>query len=254
MNILFIGDIIGRPGRTHVRDNLAFVMDKYNIDFVIANGENASGGLGITQETYKELISMGIDVITLGNHAWSKRDTAVFIVGKTNIIKPANYSNLTPGKGYTIIEKNKKRVCVINLSGRVFLDCCLCPFVTVDRILDEVKGMADYIIVDIHAEATSEKIALGHYLNGRVTAVIGTHTHVQTADEKILSEGTAYITDAGMTGPHDSVLGVDKNIIIKKFLDGMPAKFDVAKEDVHWGAVVVTADDYGKAENIKRLQ
>ncbi len=254
MNILFIGDIVGRPGRTHLKNNLDFVKSKYKIDFVIANGENASGGLGITEESYRELISLGIDVITLGNHAWSKRDTAEFIVGKNDIIKPANFSSLTPGKGYTIIEKNRKRVCVINLSGRVFLDGCDCPFRTADRILEEVKGKADYIVVDIHAEATSEKIALGHYLNGRVTAVIGTHTHVQTADEQILSEGTAYITDAGMTGPHDGVLGMDKKIILKKFLDGMPAKFEVAKEDVHWGAVVITTDDYGHAESIKRLQ
>lgn len=254
MNILFIGDIVGRPGRTHLKNNLDFVMKKYDIDVVIANGENASGGLGITEEGYRELLSYGVDVITLGNHAWSKRDTAEFIVGKTDIIRPANFSNLTPGRGYTIIEKKKKRICVINLSGRVYQESCACPFTTADRILEEVKGKADFIIVDIHAEATSEKIALGHYLNGRVTAVLGTHTHVQTADEKILSEGTAFITDVGMTGPYDGVLGMDKKIIIKKFLDGMPARFEVAKDDVHWGAVVITTDDYGQAESIKRIQ
>ncbi len=254
MNILFIGDIIGRPGRTFLKNNLDFLKEKYKIDFTIANGENSSGGLGITEETYKELIEMGIDVITLGNHTWSKRDTAEFLPNKKNIVRPANYSALCPGKGYTIMEKNKKRIAVINLAGRVYLENCDCPFTTSDKILKEISELSDIIIVDIHAEATSEKIALGHYLNGRVTAVLGTHTHVQTADEKILDQGTAYITDVGMTGPHDSVLGVEKEIIIKKFLDGMPAKFDLAKEDVHWGAVVIDVDDYGRANSIKRIQ
>lgn len=252
MNILCIGDIVGKPGREFINNRLPKLITEYKIDFVIANGENSAHGVGITRSTYEELLYAGVDVITLGNHAWSKKEVTEFIEDKLNIIRPANFPSNNPGRGYTILEKHGKRIAVINLCGRVYMDSYDNPFNKADEILEKIKDKADIIIVDFHAEATSEKLALGWYLDGRVTAVFGTHTHVQTSDERLLPKGTGYITDVGMTGPYDSILGVDKDIIIKKFVTMMPGKFEVADGKAVFCAILLEVDD-NKLKSIKRL-
>lgn len=253
MNILFIGDVVGRPGRNYLSSNLRRLVEEYEIDFTIINGENCAGGVGITKSTYDELLNLGVDMVTLGNHAWSKKEIFDFIEDSDSLVRPANYPKGTPGKGYRVTERAGKRIAVVNLSGRVYMDCIECPFKVMDEILAELRDAADIIIVDFHAEATSEKLAMGWYLDGRVHAVIGTHTHVQTSDERILPGGTAYITDIGMTGPRDSILGVDKDIVIKKFVTGMPARFEVAGGDTFLGAVRIQIDDNSKVTGIKRI-
>ena len=253
MNILFIGDVVGRPGRNYLSTNLNRLVEENDIDFVIINGENSAGGVGITRSTYDELLSMGADIITLGNHSWAKKEVLEFIEDAERLIRPANYPEGTPGKGYRIVEKAGKRIAVINLCGRVYMDCIDCPFKTIDKILNELKDKADVIIVDFHGEATSEKLAMGWYLDGRVHAVLGTHTHVQTSDERILPGGTAYITDVGMTGPIDSILGVEKEAVIRKFITGMPARFEIAGGEVAVGAVCIQLDDNNKVISIKRI-
>lgn len=252
MNILCVGDIVGKTGRDFTSSKLPKLINEYKIDFVIANGENSAHGVGITRSTYDELIYAGVDVITLGNHTWAKKEIIEFIEDKTNIIRPANFPANNPGRGYTILEKQGKRIAVINLCGRVYMDSYDCPFAKADEILKKIEGKADIIIVDFHAEATSEKMALGWYLDGRVTAVFGTHTHVQTSDERLLPNGTGYITDVGMTGPYNSILGVEKDIIIKKFVTMMPSKFEVANGNAVLGAVVLELQD-NKLNSIKRL-
>ncbi|MGE5630897.1 MAG: TIGR00282 family metallophosphoesterase [Caulobacteraceae bacterium] len=253
MNILFVGDVVGRPGRNYLKENLARLIEKNSIDFVIVNGENSAGGVGITKSTYDELINMGTDVVTLGNHTWSKKEILTFIEESERLIRPANYPEGTPGRGYIILEKQGKRIAVINMNGRVFMECMECPFRTMDRILKEIEANSDIIIVDFHAEATSEKQAMGWYLDGRVNAVLGTHTHVQTADERVLPQGTAYITDVGMTGPLNSILGVEKEIIIEKFITGMPARFEVASGDAVLGAVKIEIDGNNNTLSITRI-
>jgi metallophosphoesterase (TIGR00282 family) len=252
MNILCIGDIVGKPGREFINNRLPKLITEHKIDFIIANGENSAHGVGITRSTYEELLYAGVDVITLGNHAWSKKEVTEFIEDKLNIIRPANFPSNNPGRGYTILEKHGKRIAVINLCGRVYMDSYNNPFEKADEILEKIKDKADIIIVDFHAEATSEKLALGWYLDGRVTAVFGTHTHVQTSDERLLPKGTGYITDVGMTGPYDSRLGVDKDIIIKKFVTMMPSKFEVADGKAIFCAILLEVDD-NKLKSIKRL-
>ena len=253
MNILFIGDVVGRPGRNYLSTNLNRLVEENDIGFVIINGENSAGGVGITRSTYDELLSMGADIITLGNHSWAKKEVLEFIEDAERLIRPANYPEGTPGKGYRIAVKAGKRIAVINLCGRVYMDCIDCPFRVIDKILNELKDKADVIIVDFHGEATSEKLAMGWYLDGRVHAVLGTHTHVQTSDERILPGGTAYITDVGMTGPIDSILGVEKETVIRKFITGMPAKFEIAGGEVSVGAVCIQLDDNNKVTSIKRI-
>lgn len=252
MNILCIGDIVGRPGREFINNRLPKLIGEHKIDFVVANGENSAHGVGITRSTYDELVYAGVDVITLGNHAWAKKEVIEFIEDKQNIIRPANFPANNPGRGYTILEKQGKRIAVINLCGRVYMDSYNCPFAKADEILEKIKDKADIILVDFHAEATSEKLALGWYLDGRVTAVFGTHTHVQTSDERLLPNGTGYITDVGMTGPYNSILGVDKDIIIKKFITMMPNKFEVADGKAVFGAVLLELEE-NKLNSIKRL-
>lgn len=254
MNILFIGDIFGRTGRNLLKDNLTKIIEENYIDFAIANGENSAGGVGITKDIYEDLISYGIDVVTLGNHAWAQKKIFDFIDNTERIVRPANYPEGTPGKPYIIIETKGRRIAVINLCGRVFMDCLECPFKTIDRILNEIEGKADIKILDFHAEATSEKIAMGWYLDGRITAVLGTHTHVQTADERILPKGTAYITDVGMTGPVNSVLGVKTDIIIKKFLTNLPCKFEAAEDTGQINGVILRIDDNNIVIDIERLK
>jgi metallophosphoesterase (TIGR00282 family) len=253
MNILFIGDVVGKPGRNYLAKNLQRLVEENDIDFTIVNGENSAGGVGITKNTYLELLGMGVDMITLGNHSWAKKEIFEFIEESDKLVRPANYPKGTPGKGVRITEKSGKRIAVINLCGRVYMDCIECPFKIVDEVLEDLKDKVDIIIVDFHAEATSEKLAMGWYLDGRVAAVLGTHTHVQTSDERVLPGGTAYITDTGMTGPRDSILGVEKDIVIRKFISGMPARFEVASGEVILGAVKIVLDDNNDVLGINRI-
>jgi len=255
VNILFIGDIVGKPGRQAVSRELHRLVDRYNVDVVIANGENASGGFGITAESAKELFACGIHLFTSGNHIWDKKEALEYLKKEERIIRPANYPDGTPGKGSAVVTTpGGIKVGVINLEGRVFMNSLECPFRTADREIAALSESTKVILVDFHAEATSEKTSLGWYLDGRVSAVVGTHTHVQTADERLLTEGTAYITDAGMTGAFDSVIGVRKDEPIYKFLTQLPAKFEVAKKDLRLNGVVLTIDDTsGKALGIERV-
>lgn len=255
VNILFIGDIVGRPGRQAVSRELHRLVDRFNVDVVIANGENASGGFGITAETARELFACGIHMFTSGNHIWDKKEALEYLKKEERIIRPANYPEGAPGKGSTIVvTPGGIKVAVLNLVGRVFMDSLDCPFKAADREIAALSAVTNIILVDFHAEATSEKSSLGWYLDGRVSAVVGTHTHVQTADERILSAGTAYITDVGMTGAFDSVIGVRKEEPIYKFLTQLPAKFEVAKKDLRLNGVVLTIDESsGKALGIERV-
>ncbi|MDW7675253.1 MAG: TIGR00282 family metallophosphoesterase [Bacillota bacterium] len=256
MNVLMIGDIVGRPGRTAVIKLVNQLKIEYKIDLVVANGENAAGGNGITKEIYEELLEVGIDVVTMGNHVWDKKEIMSFISAADKLVRPANYPVGTPGQGYKIVTaKSGEKLGVINLSGRVFLSNLECPFTQVNKIVTEIKRITPNILIDFHAEATSEKVAFGWYMDGRVSAVCGTHTHIQTADARILPNGTAYITDVGMTGPRDSVLGVKKELVINKFITHLPVRFEVASGPAQLNGVVVMIDSQtGKAHNIQIIQ
>jgi 2',3'-cyclic-nucleotide 2'-phosphodiesterase len=255
LSILFIGDIIGKPGRQVVSRELHRLVDRHRVDLVIANGENAAGGFGITAETAKELYGCGIHMLTSGNHVWDKKDAHDYIATEQRLLRPANYPAGAPGRGSTITSTpGGVKVGVLNLEGRVFMDNLECPFRTADRELALLRQETPVVFVDFHAEATSEKSALGWYLDGRVSAVIGTHTHVQTADERILPGGTAYLSDAGMTGGFDSVIGMRKDEPVARFLSQLPAKFEVAKNNLRLNGVVVQVDvSSGKALNIERI-
>lgn len=257
MKVIFLGDIIGKPGRNALARKLDILIRENEADIVIANGENAAGGIGISPGTCDSLFEMGVDMVTSGNHIFKKKEIIDYLDLEPRLLKPANYPPGTPGKGYYIFEVEKLgglKVAVINICGRVFVENLDCPFRTIDRILEYIKERTPVIIVDIHAEVTSEKVAMGWFLDGRVSAVIGTHTHIQTADERVLPGGTAYITDTGMVGSRDSVIGVKKENIIKRFLTGMPQQFTVAKEDVWINGVVIDIDEKsGKARQIIRI-
>jgi metallophosphoesterase (TIGR00282 family) len=255
VKVLFISDIVGKPGRQAVSMQLHRLVDHYSIDAVIANGENAAGGFGINEDVAKELFSHGIHVITSGNHIWDKRDSYEFIAREERLIRPANYPDGAPGRGSTLVTTPAGvRIAVLNLQGRAFMNNLECPFRTADREITRLKEITPLILVDLHAEATSEKLAFGWYLNGRASAVVGTHTHVQTADERILPGGTAYITDAGMTGSFDSVIGMKKELAIEKFLSQLPVRFEVAKKDIRLNAVLIEIDEgSGQALGIERL-
>lgn len=258
LRILFIGDIIGSPGRSAVKKALPEMNQQYNPNLIIANGENLAGGLGITPDTAKEVINFGVDLLTTGNHIWDKKEIIEYIDSDERIIRPANYPKGAPGKGFTIIKRTffqqEISIAVINLSGRVFMESLDNPFTVINELLPLLQEKTKIIILDFHAEATSEKIAMGRYLDGKVSAVICTHTHVQTADETIFPGGTAYITDVGMTGPIDSVIGTKKELVIKKFLTQMPVRFDVPSGDVLLCAVIVDIDPItGHAINIERI-
>jgi hypothetical protein len=229
---------------------------EFNLDFVIANGENAAGGKGITEDTARELFSYGVDVLTMGNHVWNKREAFEYIDRERRIVRPANYPPGVPGLGHAVYDaRGKIAVGVINLAGRIFLQPIDCPFRKADQILSGLKDKARIVIVDFHAEATSEKVAMGWYLSGRVSAVVGTHTHVQTADDRILPGGTAYITDLGMTGPSDSVIGVKKDVAIQKFTTQIPQHFEVAAGPFQFNGVIIDIEeDTGEAVSIKRIQ
>ena len=256
MKLLFIGDIVGRPGRDLLRRHLKALAASLAVDLVIANGENAAGGNGITRDNAKEIFGAGVDVITTGNHVWDKREALEFIVGEPRLIRPANYPDGTPGLGsYVAVSATGVKVGVVNVMGRVFLHAIDDPFRAADREIARVKDAgAQVVFVDMHAETTSEKVALGWYLDGQVAAVVGTHTHVQTADERILPGGTACLTDVGMTGPHDGVIGMDKTAVIARFVTGLPGRFEPATGDVRLHGVTITADPAtGKATAIERV-
>ena len=255
MRVLFIGDVVGRIGRQCVRDLLERVKENYCIDLTIANGENAAGGTGITRKVANELYSYGVDLLTMGNHVWDNKDIFNFIDQEERMVRPANYPLGTPGVGSRIIKVKNNSIGIINLLGRVFLPPMECPFRAAERAINEVRNVTPNIIVDFHAEATSEKIALAWFLKGRVSAVLGTHTHVQTADERILEGHTAVISDVGMTGPYDSVIGVESDLVIDKFLTQLPVRFEVARgENAQFNAVVIEIDtESGKAIEISRI-
>jgi 2',3'-cyclic-nucleotide 2'-phosphodiesterase len=258
IKVLFIGDVNGKPGRRTLAALLPKLIKDRQIDFVIANGENSAGGFGITIKTFEELLSFGVDAITLGNHIWDKKDVLPILESDNRLIRPENFPEGTVGHGHSIftIEKAGKKINigVINLIGRVFMLAVDCPFRAADRAINAIKDNAPVIFVDIHAEATSEKQAMGYYLAGRVSGVFGTHTHVQTADDRILEPGTAFITDAGMTGPFDSVIGVKKEIILRRFLTAMPEKFEISETDLRLNAVLTTVDEItGKSSQIERI-
>ena len=254
MRILFIGDIVGSPGRDLVAAQLAEIRRGHAVDLVIANGENSAAGFGITPRIAGELFAAGVEVITGGNHSWDRREILEFMPGEPRLLRPANFP-ASPGRGlYLGRTRAGVPYAVLNLQGRVFMTPIDCAFRTADRELASVPPDCKVIFVDMHAEATSEKQAMGWYLDGRVTAVIGTHTHVPTADERVLPQGTAYVTDVGMTGPYDGVIGVKKELVVNKFLNGMPVRFEPATGDVRLCAVVIDCDEEtGKAREIERL-
>ncbi len=256
INILFLGDIIGKSGRKIVKEFLPEYKKSNEIDLVIANGENLAGGFGITEKTANEMFRIGIDVFTSGNHIWDKKEGLQFIKSEERIIRPANYPPGVPGRGYNVFKRKNTKIAILNLEGRVFMGSKDCPFRKADEIINILKNEdVKIIIVDFHAETTSEKIALSWYLDGKVSAIFGTHTHIQTADEKILPNGTAYITDAGMCGPDNSVIGMKKEIAIKRFLTGMPERFQVAKDNLMINGVFVEINPLdGKSISIKRLK
>jgi len=256
MRILFLGDIVGSPGRGIIKNRIADLKKTKKIDCVIANGENAAGGSGLTPKIAEELFASGIDVLTSGDHIWKKKEIFDVLRTTSRLLRPANYPEGSPGSGSTVIETpSSGKVGVINLIGRVFMEAVECPFRTAEKEIAKIKDKTSVIIVDMHAEATSEKVALGWYLDGKVSAVLGTHTHIQTADEKILDNGTAYITDCGMTGPYDSVIGRKKENVIERFITQMPARFEVAEGKVEMHGVLLDVDEKtGKARSVERVQ
>ena len=253
MNILMIGDIVGSAGRKVFADTVKRYREEKHLDFVVVNAENSAGGRGINAKVAKELFAVGADVITLGDHTWDQKELQHYIGSESRLLRPANFAPGCPGSGITTVGSAWGDITVINLIGRVFMKPYDCPFRKVDELLKE--AVAGIVLVDFHAEATSEKIAMGRYLNGRVSAVVGTHTHVQTSDEEILSGGTAYITDLGMTGAKDSIIGRDVDAILSTFITGMPAKFSLAKDKVILEGVMIGINrNSGKAEKIERVR
>ena len=263
MRVLFIGDIVGSPGRQIVQDRLADIVAQRQIDLVIANGENSASGFGITPRLADELLGMGIEVLTGGNHSWDRKEILDYMPHQPRLLRPGNFPEGAPGSGTFIgTAKNGMKYAVLNLQGRVFLTPIDDPFRKADAEIAKLPSDVAFVLVDLHAETTSEKIAMGWYLDGRVTAVVGTHTHVATADERVLPLGTAYITDVGMTGPHGGVIGMDREAIIKRFMNGLPARFEVASGDVQMNCVLIETAEAAessasgplRAHSIERLR
>lgn len=263
MRVLFIGDIVGSPGRQIVRDRLVDIVAQRQVDLVIANGENSASGFGITPRLADELLHMGIDVLTGGNHSWDRREIVEYLAHEPRLLRPANFPEGNAGAGVFVgTANNGVKYAVLNLQGRVFMTAIDDPFRKADCELAKLPPDVAFVLVDMHAETTSEKLAMGWYLDGRVTAVVGTHTHVTTADEHVLPGGTAFICDVGMTGPHGGVIGMEREGIIKKFLDAMPTRFDVACGDVQMNCVLIETDDQSprnaagklRARSIERLR
>jgi len=254
LNVVVIGDIIGEPGRKALFLLLSGLIHEKKIDFVIANGENAAGGFGITGKIAGKLYSYGVDCITSGNHIWRNKEIFKVIEDNHRLLRPANYPNGTPGRGWTIIEKNGVKLGVINLMGRVYMEPLECPFKRARKEVSQIRKITKNIVIDFHGEATSEKVAMGWYMDGMVSAVVGTHTHVQTADERILPGGTAYITDIGMTGPFDSVIGMRRENALKKFVTLLPSKFSVAENNIRLNGVIISINrETGKSTLIERI-
>lgn len=256
MKILFIGDVVGRSGRKCLSQCYPKLKEEFDIDFTVVNVENAASGFGVTPTIADEFLSLGIDALTSGNHIWHRKEIIEYIKIEARLLRPANYPSKAPGRGSYLTKSEKdQKIGVINLCGRVFMDSLDCPFRTAESEIAKMKEKTNILLLDFHAEATSEKIAMGWFLDGKVSAVIGTHTHVQTNDAQILPQGTAYITDVGMTGPFDSVIGIKKEIIIERFLSKIPNRLIPATEDVRLSAVVIDIDDKsGKAMSIQALQ
>ncbi|MBN2017134.1 MAG: TIGR00282 family metallophosphoesterase [Candidatus Cloacimonetes bacterium] len=254
MNILYIGDIFGKPGRKTVQGLLPGLREEFGLDLVIANGENLAGGLGMTPDTAKAMFESGVDVLTSGNHLWDKKEIIAYLEQEKRVVKPINYPPAVPGNDVFEIEVQGKRVVILCLMGRVFTVTVDCPFRVMDTYLERLTRDDQIIIVDFHAEATAEKQAMAWYLDGRITALIGSHTHVQTADERILPQGTAYITDAGMTGPQDSIIGLRREDGIERFLTQIPNRFNPAKENLMLNGVFISIDEDGTVASIKRIQ
>jgi metallophosphoesterase (TIGR00282 family) len=255
MNILMLGDVFGEPGRAALQKTLRRLKDEHRIDFTVVNVENAAAGFGVTPQLARGILELGVDVMTSGNHIWDRKEIVEFIGRENLLLRPANFPPGTPGAGYVTVKAGPHRVAVLNLMGRVFMNPIDCPFQKADEIIPELRRETPIVLVDMHAEATSESVAMGWYLDGRVSAVVGTHRHVQTADERVLPGGTAYITDLGMTGPVDSVIGVDKDLILQRFLTQMPIRFEPARGPAAVCGVVVTVDpETGRASEIRRLR
>lgn len=255
MKILFIGDVVGSPGRDMIQTYLPKLKEKYRPQVTIVNGENAAAGKGITEKIYKNFMQTGVQTVTMGNHTWNKKEIIDFIDEAPYLIRPANFPANNPGKGIVYLKINDREVAVINLQGRVFLDDHDDPFRKADELIAEAKKRTNFIFIDFHAETTSEKQAFGWYVDGRVSAVVGTHTHTQTADNRVLPQGTAYLTDAGMTGPYDAILGVEREAIIKRFLTNMPVRFEVDKNGKNQlnGCIVTIDEQTGRASAIDRI-
>ena len=253
MKLLFVGDVVGAPGRRVLAALLPELRRRHQPDWVVVNGENASGGLGLNARNAHDLLDLGVDVITLGNHTYRHRDLYPVLDSDAPVIRPANYPKGDPGRGHVVVERDGARLAVVNLSGTVFLDAARSPFSEADAILSDLRGRADHVLVDFHAEATSEKVAMGWHLDGRVTGCVGTHTHVPTADGRVLPGGTAYITDVGMTGARGGVIGADRERALRRFLTLTPVKLDTATEDPWLMGVVIHADADGRATAIDQV-
>lgn len=256
MRILFIGDIVGKAGRRAIQGLLESVVADHEVDFVIANGENAAGGMGLTPPIAMEILAEGVDVITSGNHIWAKKEVIPFLDEENRLLRPANYPAGVPGRGAGIFRAgNGRKIGVLNLEGRVFMKHLDCPFRIGEKEVERLKQETDILVIDFHAEATSEKVAMGWFMSGKVSAVLGTHTHIQTCDEKVMDGGTAYITDVGMTGPLDSVIGIRKEVALNRLLSQIPWKFDVASGEIELQGVVVEVDvKTGKSKQIQRIR
>lgn len=254
MNILAIGDIVGSVGIKELQKRLSTIKKQYNVDFCIVNGENAAEGMGITEKNFNDILQAGADVITMGNHTWGKKDIFKFIE-HPRLIRPANYPEGVPGKGYNIFTCKNKKIAVINAMGRAEINIMTDnPFLVTQKIVDKIKSMVDIIILDFHAEATAEKKAIGYFLDGKITAMFGTHTHIQTADEQILPNGTAYITDIGMTGPKNSIIGMDKEAALKRFITALPERYKIATgEAILNGTLFKVNDETNKVEELIRI-
>lgn len=257
MRVLFLGDVIGRPGRRAIELRLPDVVRAHDVDVVIANGENASGGKGLNPGTAEQMFRSGVDVITSGNHIWHSRDIIPYLRESNRVLRPLNYPPGSPGEGWTIFQgrRGSGPIAIVNLIGRVFMGPADCPFRAIDAVLDEIRRRSRVVVVDMHAEATSEKVGMGVFLDGRVSAVLGSHTHVQTADERILPGGTAHISDAGMCGPRDSILGMSARQVLERFLNQLPVRFDVATGDVSLEGALIDIDPVdGRARSIGRVR
>jgi metallophosphoesterase (TIGR00282 family) len=254
MRILMIGDIVGRPGREALAELLPRLREEQAVDLVVANVENAAAGFGLTASVAKEILAAGVDVMTGGNHLWDKKGSEDYLREEPRLVRPANYPAGAPGRTFVLSEVGDARVGVLCLQGRVFMPPTDCPFRRFDELMAEIEDEVDIVVVDFHAEATSEKQAMGRYADGRVAAVVGTHTHVPTADECVLPGGTAYVTDLGMTGPYDSIIGMERDVILRRFLNGLPARFTVARHDVRLSGLLIEVNERsGWAEGVERV-